>query len=113
MDIMFAGVDIWVINFFEFLLHTARNKTQDEAHEPECPHVCPWNLECKVCSVKYGVNSVDCQVWSVKCGVEVWNVKCAMWRVKCGVLSVEYGVLSGECKAWSVKIGVGSVKSKV
>ena len=70
---------------------------QDEAHEPECPHACPWNLECEVCSVKYGVYSVDCQVW----------------RAKCGVLSVECNVWSVKWEVWSVKCGVGSVKRRV
>ena len=26
-----------------------------------------WSVNCEVCSVEYGVQSVDCKVWSVEC----------------------------------------------
>ena len=39
--------------------------------------------ESLTCEVK---RCVECEVWSVKCGVEI--VECEVWSVKCGVWSV-------------------------
>ena len=71
-----------------------------------------WSVEsvkCEVKSAKSGVQSVDCgvssvewRVWSGKCRVSVWSVKCkdrvSVWsvnkvqRVVCGVSSIQCGV---------------------
>ena len=40
-------------------------------------------MECRVWSVKYGVESVECEVWSGEC--RVWSVKYGVGSVECGV----------------------------
>ena len=60
-------------------------------------------MECKVWSVKCGVESVECKGWNV------WNVK---WSGECGVWSVKWRVWSVECKVWNVR-NVWSVKCGV
>ena len=43
------------------------------------------SLDCEVWSGKEAVRSEKCEVWTVKCGVEVWSVKCEVRSVKLGV----------------------------
>ena len=39
--------------------------------------------------MKCGVSSVECRVWSAKCGSKVRSVKCGVWSVKDKVWSGE------------------------
>ena len=55
---------------------------------------------------KRGVENVECQVWRVKCGVNV-ECKCVKYKVS----SVKCSVKSVECKC--VKYKVSSVKCRV
>ena len=45
-----------------------------------------WSVECGVRSVKYGVESANCEVRNLEC------VECEVGRAKCGVWSVEWRV---------------------
>ena len=55
---------------------------QDEAHEPECPHV-PGIIIVMRRERKCEVLSVKCRAWSKKCGV--WSVKCGVSSMGCRV----------------------------
>ena len=58
-------------------------------------------------SVKCGVESRECEVWSVEWGGEFedfGSVKCDVGSVECEVESVMRGVESGECEVWSVSV---------
>jgi len=63
---------------------------QDEAHEPECSHVCYW-YRCQntwLCSHAQYLSAIVCLnslvhvslVTSLQCGVE--SVECGVWSVK-------------------------------
>ena len=84
-------------------LEASKSIKQDAAHEPECSHVCWWH-RCQntwICNhaehfsaIVYlnslvhisPVTSLQCRVWSVKCGVRsVECVKCRVWSVECKV----------------------------
>ena len=61
-----------------------------------------WSVECKVQRVGWKVWSVECKVWSVEC--KVWSVKSKVWSVECSVkCRVKCRV---KCEVWSVECKV-------
>ena len=83
---------------------------QDEAHEPECSHVCLW-YRCQntwLCSHAQYLSAIVylnslvhvSLVTRLQCGVE--SAECGVWSVECEVRSVECKVWSGECRVCKV-----------
>ena len=48
--------------------------------------------KCSVYSLKWGLRSVKCKVYSVDCGGGMSTVQCPVWSVKCGVQNAAWNV---------------------
>ena len=90
--------------------HELRTK-QDEAHEPECSHVCSWyrcqntwyHMVMQSRTIPFCNSFFEQSCTCFPCYQSaVWSGKCRVWSVECEVRSVECKVWSGECRVCKV-----------